>query len=541
MGEIFLMEINRIWAMPNKNTFSIKPINDLIKKYINGKSIDPFANNNKFALITNDIDMSFDTDYHLDALDFLKMFEDESVDTVLFDPPYCYDKQTEILTKSGWKFFSELTDEDIVATLNTDTNKLEYHKPNEIIKKKYKGDMISFESQSVSLLVTPNHRMWTKHRHDDNYKFEKAIDIVDKHSWFQKACDYDGVEQEYFILPRVDFEKPNKYGEKYKPEKLIPMDTWLKFLGLFLSDGNCKNNGKRHNKRQGNRKDYCIILTQKKKHNLPLFEEVLNELGYSYYRDGNDYKINDKQLWTYLIKYGKAHEKYIDENIKRLSKRQLKILLKYLMIGDGTNIRYPKLNKNVNKVYHYTTNSYYTNSIKLMNDVSEICIKCGYGITITSKKKKGYRDTYNIHMLGAKDFRVKKDNITIVKNFDDYVYCVSVKNQTVLVKRNGRIVWSGNSPRQLSEVYKRVGKSVNMETTQASFWSNMKREIGRITKIDGIVISCGWNSGGIGKKYGFEIIEILLVPHGGQHNDTIVTVERKTQKLYKSNESLFQF
>lgn len=26
---------------------------------------------------------------------------------------------------------------------------------------------------------------------------------------------------------------------------------------------------------------------------------------------------------------------------------------------------------------------------------------------------------------------------------------------------------------------------------------------------------------------GFEIIEILLVAHGGMHNDTIVTVERK--------------
>lgn len=51
--------------------------------------------------------------------------------------------------------------------------------------------------------------------------------------------------------------------------------------------------------------------------------------------------------------------------------------------------------------------------------------------------------------------------------------------------------------------------------------------IGEIVKKDGYVITCGWNSGGIGKKYGFEIIEILLVPHGGWHNDTIITVERK--------------
>lgn len=83
------------------------------------------------------------------------------------------------------------------------------------------------------------------------------------------------------------------------------------------------------------------------------------------------------------------------------------------------------------------------------------------------------------------------------------------------------------SPRQVSECYKNLGKAVNMQTTQAAYWSNQKKEIGRILKPNGIVITCGWNSGGIGKKYGMEIQEILLVPHGGWHNDTIVTVEKK--------------
>jgi hypothetical protein len=83
------------------------------------------------------------------------------------------------------------------------------------------------------------------------------------------------------------------------------------------------------------------------------------------------------------------------------------------------------------------------------------------------------------------------------------------------------------SPRQVAECYKQFGQTVNMETTQASYWSEQKKEISRILKPNGICITCSWNSGGIGMKYGFEIIEILLVPHGGWHNDTIVTVERK--------------
>ena len=82
------------------------------------------------------------------------------------------------------------------------------------------------------------------------------------------------------------------------------------------------------------------------------------------------------------------------------------------------------------------------------------------------------------------------------------------------------------SPCQVSECYKKFDRTVNIKTTQSSYWSNMKKEIRRITKMDGIVISCAWNSGGVGTK-DFEIVEILLCPHGGWHNDTIVTVEKR--------------
>ena len=83
------------------------------------------------------------------------------------------------------------------------------------------------------------------------------------------------------------------------------------------------------------------------------------------------------------------------------------------------------------------------------------------------------------------------------------------------------------SPRQVSECYKSMGKTVNMETTQSSFWGNIKKEISRIAKHNSIVMTFGWNSGGVGVKYGFEIVEVLIVAHGGWHNDTIITVEKK--------------
>lgn len=62
---------------------------------------------------------------------------------------------------------------------------------------------------------------------------------------------------------------------------------------------------------------------------------------------------------------------------------------------------------------------------------------------------------------------------------------------------------------------------------RAEYWAKCKDEIGRATDKDGYCISFGWDSTGIGKKRGFEIVEILLICHGACHNDTIITIDRK--------------
>jgi hypothetical protein len=65
------------------------------------------------------------------------------------------------------------------------------------------------------------------------------------------------------------------------------------------------------------------------------------------------------------------------------------------------------------------------------------------------------------------------------------------------------------------------------EFSSMKYWAECKNEMARIIKVGGLAICFGWNSMGLGKNRGFEMIEILLVPHGGSKNDTIVTVERK--------------
>ena len=84
------------------------------------------------------------------------------------------------------------------------------------------------------------------------------------------------------------------------------------------------------------------------------------------------------------------------------------------------------------------------------------------------------------------------------------------------------------SARQASECYKKVGlENFTNNVTRCDYWSKCKNEISRIIKPGGISVCFGWNSMGIGKNRGFLLQEILLVPHGGSKNDTIVTVEKK--------------
>lgn len=86
-----MVTIKKAWAMPNKDTFSIPPINKLLKEVVGNKKrvLDPFSNGEReFGTTTNDLNPEVDADFHEDALDFLRGVQDSSQDVVLYDPPY---------------------------------------------------------------------------------------------------------------------------------------------------------------------------------------------------------------------------------------------------------------------------------------------------------------------------------------------------------------------------------------------------------------------------------------------------------------------
>lgn len=87
------------------------------------------------------------------------------------------------------------------------------------------------------------------------------------------------------------------------------------------------------------------------------------------------------------------------------------------------------------------------------------------------------------------------------------------------------------SPRQIAECYQQVGRECGTRETQnARLYRVVKDGLSLMLKPGGIAVCCGWNSMGMGLKHGYEMVELLIVPHGAAHNDTIVTVERKLPK-----------
>lgn len=97
--------MNRTWAMPSASTFTIKPIRELVKRYLNKAevSIDPFARNCGWATYTNDLSPDTTAGYHLPASEFLELMVERGVqaDVVLFDPPYSLLKPVRLGVRGG--------------------------------------------------------------------------------------------------------------------------------------------------------------------------------------------------------------------------------------------------------------------------------------------------------------------------------------------------------------------------------------------------------------------------------------------------------
>jgi hypothetical protein len=118
------MKFRREWAMPNSDTFDVKPIGEFVRYWLSHSkvSVDPFARNKRWATHTNDLNPATEAEHHMEAIAFLEKLANDGVtaDLVIVDPPYsprqvkeCYDgigikmKQTDALRGAYHKKLKE--------------------------------------------------------------------------------------------------------------------------------------------------------------------------------------------------------------------------------------------------------------------------------------------------------------------------------------------------------------------------------------------------------------------------------------------------
>jgi len=83
------------------------------------------------------------------------------------------------------------------------------------------------------------------------------------------------------------------------------------------------------------------------------------------------------------------------------------------------------------------------------------------------------------------------------------------------------------SPRQVKECYDSIGLKMAQEDAMGGAARKRRRElINKIIGKDGIVLTFGWDTNGMGGNE-WQIEEIMLVAHGSDHNDTICMAERR--------------
>ena len=377
----------------------------------------------------------------------------------------CYDHNTEILTDNGWKLFHKLDDEDKVATRAED-GEFEWQLPKKRQCFRYDGPMVEFKNKSLDLLVTPNHRMLVKRpdfyikKHPNcegrEWHIREAQFFVENPSTFFEVpvtSSWKGTEPpKYFIIPALT-------GRQRKFE--MPMLEFCRFLGLYLAEGWVQD---RSLEGTGRREVIIWISQSPRSPHLDDISNILDTTGLKWKYDPKYRKFSTTcaQLGRWL-KANTGHlawNKYIPAQFKEFSCDYLNSLLDGMMIGDGTET--PD-----NWGRRYTTTSE-----QLADDVQELFQKTGTESWIKEFQHKDYailpegrigqkdrRLTYIVFERMMKTHGVPRPKIV---DYHGYVYCVTVPNGIVYVRRNGKATWCGNT---VPECYISPG-DVNMTPNQ---------------------------------------------------------------------------
>ena len=356
----------------------------------------------------------------------------------------CYDEDTEVLTQAGWKRFRDVSSLDSICTLNPTTREIEYQRPEAIVTFSHHKKLISIRNRAIDILVTPDHNMYIESLQDhkkrrDAFRFVKAKDLQSQ-SLIPRSGKWIGIEQSVFVLPSVTVTDMRRtQGQILETAPLeIPMDTWLKFFAVWLSNG---YSSERKGEGLGS---YLVGVSQKKSPRKDEIRSMLEKFPIRFADDGrNAFYCYDKRLGKYLSQFGDASSKFVPAFIKQLSPRQIRLFLDWFAKGDAAQMRHGF------RIFH-------TSSKILADDIQELLLKMGR-LGIIKSRTRGARRLIVDHFADSSrpQFevieRVRKLNSWLAKrdistmSYGGKVYCATVKNHVMYVRRNGKPYWCGNT------------------------------------------------------------------------------------------------
>ena len=346
----------------------------------------------------------------VDVLEWLLKDLPADAKTVLDPFMGCYDEATEVLTKEGWKYFTEVLPNDLYLTRSVGGD-LEYQPATKHHAYEHKGEMIRVLSRSTDLLVTPNHNMLVVSHADFNAKRGP------------KLVPAEGLTSSLYRIP---------CGGQYAPQG-APLSRGMMYLiGLYVSEGYLSKE---------NNTDVLICQNRGAK-----WDQMVSWVEEFRVTPRSDRKftvrVTPQQYQFLLENCGQSkYLKFLSPTI--LENEHLDALFDAMMLGDGSTSKDGQ-------------QQYYTVSPKLAGAFQELCLKLNLdstllvrhpreGSVIRGRAVKGTTPCYNICVRRSAHKKLEPKRHLSKEAYDGMVYCVTVPNHTLYVRRNGRTSWCGNS------------------------------------------------------------------------------------------------
>jgi hypothetical protein len=351
----------------------------------------------------------------------------------------CHDEETEVLSEKGWKFFTELSGKEKLATVNSESMELFYEKPSRLIRFQYIGKMYSATKPSLNFCVTPDHKMLVRPWNEKTKTLAteyKLIPIKDI-GWYcglMNRIVWNGYyPNNIYILKGVQ----HKHKEQ-RNDKAISMAVWLRFLGIYLAEGTMI--------RSNRGKHYKIQIAASKEREKKFFREILAALGVHALELKDRFTFDNRRIYESLSRLGlegvKAGQKFVPDFVFNQNASMIREFLKGHYYGDGC--------EQWGHRSHYTGSKHLADDLQrlifLSGDESRIFIRSPR-ITIMKDGRKiiGKLNEYRISVCEHKNLSIDRKEDIRREDYSNEVYCAEMPTyHTLVTRRKGCILISGN-------------------------------------------------------------------------------------------------